>query len=218
MPSLIEQSRSNRCSTATVMVGEDLHLDVARTVDEPFDVERAVAEGRGRFAPRRLDRLLNLACVVDVAHALAAAAGRRLDEHRKADTPDRLANALIGLIVRRLARHDRHAGRRNQASRVDLRSHLRDDVSGRTDEDEPRRVAGAGKRRVFGQKSVARMDRVGARRARGVDEPRHAEVALPGRRRPDRHRAIGSGDVRRESVGVRVDRDAFDRPAPRRRG
>ena len=37
-------------------VGEDLHLDVVRALDQPFDVQCAVAERGLRFAPGRLDR------------------------------------------------------------------------------------------------------------------------------------------------------------------
>ena len=40
-----------------VVVGEDLDLDVARPLDQPLDVQRAVAERGRRLAPRRLDRL-----------------------------------------------------------------------------------------------------------------------------------------------------------------
>ena len=106
MPPLRRTVALEQVHHAAVVVGEDLHLDVARVGDEPLDVERAVAERRGRFAARRLDRLVDLAGVVDVAHALAAAAGGRLDQRRQADAIDRLTNAAVGLILRRLARHD----------------------------------------------------------------------------------------------------------------
>ena len=39
-----------------VRVAEHLHFDVARPLDEAFDVERAVAERRQRLAPRRGNR------------------------------------------------------------------------------------------------------------------------------------------------------------------
>ena len=77
------------------------------------------------------------------AHALAAAAGRGLDQHgiaRRARA--RREHAVVGLIARRLARHDRHAGRLHQRARADLRSHALDDVGRRADEDQPRVLAG----------------------------------------------------------------------------
>ena len=66
-------------------VGEDLDLDVPRAVDEPLDQQGVVAEG-GRASRRAAcqgDR--QLVGRADQPHALAAAAGRRLDQHREAD-------------------------------------------------------------------------------------------------------------------------------------
>ena len=67
----------------SVAVGEDLHLDVPRPLDEALDVERAVAEGRRRLSPRVLHGVGDLIRVHDAAHALAAAASRRLDQRGK---------------------------------------------------------------------------------------------------------------------------------------
>ena len=50
-----EHSRSNRWTTLPCASAEDLDLDVPRPLDQPLDVERAVAERRGRLAPRRAD-------------------------------------------------------------------------------------------------------------------------------------------------------------------
>ena len=162
MPALHRAVALEEVHDPAVIVGEHLHLDVSRFLDEPLDVERAVAERGGGFAPRRLDRLVDLAGVAHAAHPLAAAAGRRLDERGQPDTFNRLSHPAIGLIVRRLARHDRHAGGGGEPPRVDLRSHLRDDRRGRADEREPGAGAGFGERGVLGQESVTRMDRVGA--------------------------------------------------------
>ena len=193
----------------TVIVGEDLHLDVTWVRDQPLDVQRAVAESGRRFAPRRLDRFVNLDGLEDVAHPLAAAAGRRLDERGQADALDRLTDAAIGLIAGCFARHDRHAGRGDQSPRVDLRSHLRDDVRRRPDEDQSGGRAGGRERRVLGEKSVARVDGIRARRARGLEQLRHAEVAVVRGRRPDGDRMIRRRDVPRRCVGGRVDGDAL---------
>ena len=77
-----------------VAVDRDLDLDVAVLVEPLLEVERVVAERR--LAPRSgrpcSDRF-ELARRADHAHALAAAAGRRLDEDRVAD-PLRLAEGV----------------------------------------------------------------------------------------------------------------------------
>jgi len=59
------------------MIGEDLHLDVARAIDA---VRRTGSRRRNAaiaFAPRRLNGLGRLRPIADLAHPLAAAAGRR---------------------------------------------------------------------------------------------------------------------------------------------
>ena len=68
-----------------VRVEQDLDLDVAGALDEPLEDQPVVAEAAAASrraaasASRQLDRL------ADGPHALAAAAGRRLDEQRVAD-------------------------------------------------------------------------------------------------------------------------------------
>ena len=57
-----------------VRVGKDLDLDVPRALDQPFDVERAVAERGGGFAPRGSDRFERVLVFGNDAHALAATA------------------------------------------------------------------------------------------------------------------------------------------------
>ena len=71
---------------AAATVGEDLRLDVARPLDRALEVDPVVAERRP--APRRASaptpRRARPRSRID-AHALAAAAGRRLEHERIAD-------------------------------------------------------------------------------------------------------------------------------------
>ena len=81
MPALDRALALEQVDDVAVRVGEHLDLDVARPLDEALDVERAVAERRhapraappGSLASRRSSSAHD-------AHALAAAAGRRLDQ------------------------------------------------------------------------------------------------------------------------------------------
>ena len=66
-----------------VVVGEDLHLDVAAVLDVLLDQDRVVAERREGLALGGGDRLVVVLGSADDAHPLAAAAGRGLDEHRE---------------------------------------------------------------------------------------------------------------------------------------
>ena len=72
-----------------VMIAEHLELDVARALDVLLDVDVADAEGRFGLALRGLERLAQLRRGADDAHAAAAAAGHRLDDHREAEVPAR---------------------------------------------------------------------------------------------------------------------------------
>ena len=159
-----------------VRVGEHLHLDVARVLEIALDVDRCVGEVRLPLALGRLERLVGLAGRPHDLHALAAAAGRRLDDQRIADL---LAERddLVGRADRiGRARDDRHAGRLHRLARPGLRAHQLDRRRRRADPDEPRLLDRARERRVLGEEAVARMDGLGARARR----PRRAASRRPG--------------------------------------
>ena len=68
-----------------VAVDRDLDLDVAVLVEPALEVQRVVAERGLRLGAADVERRLELARRADHPHALAAAAGRRLDQQRVAD-------------------------------------------------------------------------------------------------------------------------------------
>ena len=75
-----------------MVVGEDLHFDVPRVLDVLFQVDAAVAERRfGLGAALAAGAVFRARSLQRHAHAPAAAAGRGLDEHRKADLVGRAA-------------------------------------------------------------------------------------------------------------------------------
>src|SRR5205085_10069187 len=61
-------------------IGEDLHLDVTRPTNEPLEEERAVAEGRLRFASAPRERLGEALGALDHAHSATAPAGARFED------------------------------------------------------------------------------------------------------------------------------------------
>src|SRR5690242_9274169 len=107
----------------SMIVRKDLHFDVPRPLDQPFDVKRAVAERAKRFASRRTDGFEESIAGRGHAHALAAAARGRFDENWKSDRSSGRREACIGLIVGRAARDDWYAGALHQLTRADFRSH-----------------------------------------------------------------------------------------------
>ena len=161
-----------------VRVAEHLDLDVARPLDQSLDVQRAVAERRHGLAPRLLDRRQDLRSVAKHLHADAAAASRGLDQRREPDTRRRGLQRGIGLIGRRLTRHDGHASGLHQLARADLRTHALDGLGWWPDEHDAGVATGAGKVGAFGQESVAGMNRVGLMRVRCAQQPFHIEIAV----------------------------------------
>ena len=92
------------------IVAEHLHLDMARLVDVFFDQHAVVAEGGLGLAPRARQRLREIVGMLDLAHALAAAAGPRLDQHGIADLARLGGEQHQFLRLAMIARHDGHAG------------------------------------------------------------------------------------------------------------
>jgi hypothetical protein len=82
-----------------VVVADDLELDVAGVVEVLLDVDVAVAEGGLGLALRGAKVRAELVGVAHHAHAAAAAAGHRLDDHRVSDA--------LGDLERRLFAVDR---------------------------------------------------------------------------------------------------------------
>ena len=112
------------------MVGQDLNLDVAGTIDQALDVERAVAKRRQRLAPRLRDGRKKRGFSPHALHPNPAAAFGRFDQDGKSQAPRGRGDRVVGLFGRRLARHDGHARLRRELPRGDLRPHACDDVAG----------------------------------------------------------------------------------------
>src|SRR5690606_25168416 len=68
-----------------MQIAQHLDPDVARLGDEFFDKDAVAPEGRFRRVARKLEAFTGLLVVPGDAHALAAAASRRLDHPRIAD-------------------------------------------------------------------------------------------------------------------------------------
>jgi hypothetical protein len=91
-------------------VAKHLDFDMARLHQVFFDQHRAVAEGRLSLPPRRLKRCAEILRPVDAAHALAATARPRLDQHRKADGDSPFGQKRSILVVAMIARNHRYPG------------------------------------------------------------------------------------------------------------
>src|SRR3546814_4285065 len=70
---------------SALAVAEYLHFDMARVLDIAFDVQAAITEVALAFTARAFDLGVEHRQITDDAHALAAAAGARLDQQRQRD-------------------------------------------------------------------------------------------------------------------------------------
>ena len=143
-------------------VGEDLHLDVPRVLDEALDEDGAVAERRGGLGPSPRERRLELARVSDDAHPAPSAAHRGLDDERVAGLAREGLRLLEGRHGPVGAGDGGDAGLVGEGARGGLVAERAQHVGRRTDE----RDAGVGARlaeaRVLGEEAVAGVDRVDA--------------------------------------------------------
>ena len=106
-----------------VAVAEDLDLDVPRPRDITLDQHVVVAEGGLGLALAAGQRGGKVPGLLDTPHALAAAAGAGLDEHRVADAV-RLGGQQRGVVVVAVvAGHQRHAGTLHQRLGRGLAAH-----------------------------------------------------------------------------------------------
>ncbi len=171
-----------------VAVDRDLDLDVAVLVEPLLEVQRVVAERRLGLRAADLEHRFELARGADHAHALAAAAGRRLDQDRVAQ--------LLGLRerVRLVAEHPVRARDRGQAVRAEqpaggfLVSEPLEHRAGRADE---RQAVGARRRRRSPRPRTGSRSPGGSRRSRSPAPPRSppAPRGTSASRRPGRCRS-----------------------------
>ena len=180
----------------SVVVADDLDLHVTAGLDVLLHEHGVVAEGRGRLAPRRRQRLGVLLLAAHDAHALAAATGGGLDQDGVVE-PGRLG---VGVVRRH---HGDPRLLRDLAGGV-LAAHLLHHRGARADQGEAGLLHGVRKGRPLGEEAVAGVDRLGPALEGSGDHGADVEVGrhLDG--------LVGLPDVRRGAVEVGVHGDRVD--------
>ena len=136
VPSLHRAVALEQVDAVALRVGEDLDLDVPRPRHVALDQHMVVAEAGLGLALARRQRGGEVVGLVDPPHALAAAAGAGLDQHRVADArglPGQQRRVVVAAVV---AGHQRHAGLFHQCLRGRLAAHRADRAGRRADEDQ----------------------------------------------------------------------------------
>ena len=193
-------------------VAHDLDFDVARVLDEAFDEERTVAEGRSRLLRCPLEALVDVFRRPGHEHAAAAAAGAGLDQH---GIPDRACEFpglgrrtdLVG------AGDDGHARVCRDGAGREFVAQPLDGFGPRPNEGNPVPLAEPGKGRRLGKEAVAGMQRIAPGRLRRVHHQVSVEIAVACRRRPEHDSTIR--ELGGEALPINIG-DADDRLKPER--
>ena len=93
-----------------VAVAEDLHLDMARGGDPLLQQHFIIAKARLGLALAAFEAGGEVFRRIHLAHALAAAACDRLDQHGIANGLGFLGQSFHRLVLAQIARRDRHTG------------------------------------------------------------------------------------------------------------
>ena len=195
-------------------IRHDLDLDVARLLDIALDVHGVITEGVCGLALCEAELKLKFILGRRDTHALSAATGGGLDNHRIPDLAGKLLSGLC--IVDRLAcaRNDRHAGIHHRLPGMGLVAHAVDNVGLRTDKGDAVFLTAAYELTVLRQEAIARMDRIGAGVDGCRDELVHIQVVVLRRTFSDTDPLIRKLRVQTVLVLLRVDRDTLDAHVP----
>ena len=193
-----------------VVVGDDLHLDVPGMLDVFFEIDFGVAEGGLGLGLGLLDGGLQGQIVQGHAHAAPAAAGRRLDQHRKAELVGQRDGLALALDQPLAAGHGGNVDFLGQSPGGVLVAHQGHRLVRGADELDLATAADLGKMGVFGQKTVARMNRLHVADLGGADDPVDLQVAVGGLGRADAIGFVGQFQVGGAAVGLAEDGHGLD--------
>ena len=179
-------------------VGDNLDFDVPRALDVFFEVDAGILERlfgleRGRLQPR-----LQRDVVHGDAHALAPAAGGRLDQHW-------IANFVGDRQCLGFARDQ--AGYLLARDRVSQLFHR---FMGRADELDVATAAYLGEVGIFGEEPVTGMNRLNVADFGGTDDAIDHQVAFTGGGCPDAIGLVGQFEVVSAAVGFTEDSHRLD--------
>ena len=159
-------------------IGKHLHFHVARVHQCALDQQVAIAKAGQRLGAGAGQGSGQLRGFGHQAHAAPAATGHRLDHHRIAHPLCLAGKARLALVIARVARQAGHVVRQGQRLGGRFAAQRADGGGRRADPGQPRIDHGLRKTGVFAQEPIARVHRIGAGGARGLQQPVNAQVAF----------------------------------------
>ena len=217
MPSLQRAVAVSDGEHFTTAVAEGLYLDMARRIDQFFQVHIVVAEVGGRQPPDAVERLFEFRRIAGAAHADTAAPRRALQHHRIADTLGR-AQRIPDVLQQAAARQQVHTGLPGDCPCFVFQSETPDVLGPRADKDlaasgEPFRETG-----VFAQEAVPGMHGLGPREVDDLEQLRLVDVGVGRTAFAERAGFVDGGEMQRITVRLRVHPDGMDTQAPQGAG
>ena len=189
-------------------VAEELDLDVSGATDEFFEEDIGDAEGGAGLASGLIEGVVELIGGEGDAHTAAAAAHRRLDDDGEAEPLGERVGFFAGTDGRVAAGQDRDAGLLGDAAGRYLVAELFEDLGAWADEDDAGVTNRPGELRVFGEETIAGMDRVDFVFAGQGDDAGNVEVGADGfAGLADAVGLVGFEAVQGEAILVGVQRD-----------
>ena len=193
-----------------VGVGDDLHLHVARALDDALHEHRRITERLAAFGTGALERLGETGVGVDPPDAAAAATRGGLDHQRVADRRGLGARLLQRVDRAATPRRDRDVGLLGEQLGPDLVAEAAHHLGARPDEHDPQPFAQFGELRPLGDEAPP-----DPRRIRGAGQQRplegsEVEVRATGRRGPvvvETDPFVGIADEHRLPLGTGVQGD-----------
>ena len=198
-----------------MLVADKLDFDVARLCDELLDEQPVVAKARLGLVLRGLNRLDELAFLMDDTKPLAATARGGLHHHRITNLGGDLPGMVGILDLTDIARDRVHLGHKRELLGFDLVAHRRDGFDVRADERHADLRQRFRKSLAFGEEAVARMHGFRAGVLAGLHDAVDDQIGLRRRRGADMDRLVRHFDMQRIAVGVGIDSHRLDAHAPR---
>ena len=192
----------------TIVVAEDLYLNVTRRLNVALQEHTTVAKSRRRFARRALESIFEVIELSDDAHAASTTTHGSLEHDRHTELlgeRQRVFNAVGGFLR---TWHQRKAAFLRLRLGNNLIAHFDESLRARANQDDPFLLASSREIRIFAQQTVTRVD--GLRPVLLGDANDGLIVQVRGNRRlstTDLIRFVSLVSVRRLTIRFREDGD-----------
>ena len=162
----------------SVLVSQDLKLDVMRFFYELLQINRIITERRKRFAFGSRIGFFHLCCTVDKAHSLSTTTHRGFQHHRVTDFVAKLHGFFHTFQVFLRAGYNGHSGFNHLDAGGNFISHGFHCFRVRPDKNNTFFLTASGEGSVLGQETIARMNSICVACFRHFDDFFYIQITL----------------------------------------